>query len=220
MRSKLSLMTLAGSILMSSCSTFLEESTDPQQVKSSEVQVATESSSNPNARKSTEVAYYERFTNQLALVDEAGNQVVDENGKAALILPNYLPGTGIGNSSHMGKAYTFINQYASYGPTGLGTVGAPVTQFFGKKLSDMGVLITNSEVSSVTTDGKGNSIWFKNIQNNVTQVSPERSDFVAEVEIIGGTGKFIGATGSATVDGYFNPTNGQGMSTIKGKIVY
>ena len=212
MWSKLSLMTLAGSVLVASCTSLVEEPATLQQVTDSELLASPASSIDPNARKSVEVAYFERFTNQLAQLDE--------NGDYTLNLPAYFPGTGVGNSSHMGKAYTFINQYASFGPSGLGSVGAPVTQFFGSKLAEMGIVVDNIEVSSITTDGKGNSIWFKNIQNTVSQSSPERSDFVADVEIVGGTGKFAGAAGTAIVNGYFNPLNGQGMSTMNGKIVY
>lgn len=209
---KLGIIALAGSVLMASCSPIIDESTDPQQVIPEEVLVVSESSGDLNARKSTEVAYYERFTNELFQIDESGNPTQS--------LPAYLPGTGVGSSSHMGKALTFINQYAS-GQNGLGTVGAPVNNIFGDKLAEIGIIIDNPEVSSVTTDGKGNSIWFKNKGNNVTPTSsPERFDFEAEVEIIGGTGKFEGATGSGTVTGYFNPSNGQGMSTIKGKMLF
>jgi hypothetical protein len=212
MWSKLSVITLAGSILMSSCASFLEESTEIQQVTVSEVLVAPESSTDLNARKATERNYFETFTNQLVQVDE--------NGEFTSSLPAYFPGSGIGNSSHMGKAYTFLNQYASFGADGFGTIGAPVTQFYSNQLEELGIIISNPDVSSVTTDGKGNSVWFKNTQNRVTPVGEDRSDFEADVEIIGGTGKFKNATGTGTVNGYFNPTNGEGKSTIQGRIVY
>ncbi|WP_339866426.1 hypothetical protein [uncultured Algoriphagus sp.] len=205
---KLGMITLAGSVLMVSCSPLIEESIDPQLVKSSEALVVPGSSGDLNARKSTEVAYFERFTNQLTQLDEHGNWTA--------VNPTFFPGTGIGNSSHMGKALTFLNQRTDR----LGTVGAPVTQFYSEQLEALGIFVDNLEVSSVTTDGKGNSVWFKNIQNIASPISEERIEFKAEVEIIGGTGKFEGASGSATVDGFFNPTNGQGMSTIKGNMLY
>lgn len=211
MRAKLGMMTLAGSVLMASCVPTMEEPAQIQQVTESEALVNTTSSTDLNARKSVEKNYFERFANQLAQVDENGNPTND--------FPAYLPGTGTGNSSHMGKASTFINQFASYGEYGLGTVGASVTQFYSEQLEALGIIVDNDEVSSVTTDGKGNSVWFKNIQNKVS-FSEERSNFEAEVEIVGGTGKFENATGTATVSGYFNPSNGQGMSTIQGRIEY
>ncbi|RAI84670.1 hypothetical protein LV83_03927 [Algoriphagus yeomjeoni] len=208
MRSKLSLMTLAGSILMASCTTYMEEPVQLQEINDSELLVKPTTSTDPNAKKAVERSYFEKFTNQLTQLDE--------NGQWTAINPIYFPGQGVGNSNHMGKALTFLNQRTD----GFGTVGAPVTQFYAKQLEALGIFVDNPEVSSVTTDGKGNSVWFKNIQNIATPASEERIEFKAEVEIIGGTGKFEGATGSATVDGYFNPLNGQGMSTIKGKIVY
>ncbi|MEB2786471.1 hypothetical protein [Algoriphagus persicinus] len=212
MWSTLSKMTLAGSVLMASCAPLMEEPTQIKQVTDSEALAAPESSTNPNARKAVEKNYFERFTNQLAQVDE--------NGNPTLSIPSFFPGTGSGNSSHMGNAFTFLNQYASVGANGLGTVGAPVTQFYSAELEDLGLVVDNPDVSSVTTDGKGNSVWFKNTQNTITTSSEERIDFEAEVEIVGGTGKFENASGAATVIGYFNPTNGQGMSTIQGRIEY
>ncbi|TXE12135.1 hypothetical protein [Algoriphagus aquimarinus] len=212
MRSKLGMMTLAGSVLMASCVPTMEEPTQLQQVTESEVLANPTSSTDLNARKSVEKNYFERFANQLAQVDENGYPTFD--------FPAYLPGTGTGNSSHMGKASTFINQFASPGENGLGTVGAPVTQFYSEQLEALGIVVDNPEVSSVTTDGKGNSVWFKNIQNTITASSEEKIDFEAEVEIVGGTGKFENASGAGTVIGYFNPTNGQGMSTIQGRIEY
>lgn len=212
MRAKLGMMTLAGSVLMASCTSFIEEPAQIQQVTDSELLASASSSVDPNARKAVERSYTERFTNQLT--------PMDENGIFTSNYPTYFPGTGIGNSSHMGKALTFLNQRVTSGENGLGTVGAPVTQFYSEQLVALGIVVDNPEVSSVTTDGKGNSIWFKNIQNTITASSEERIDFEAEVEIVDGTGKFENATGTATVSGYFNPSNGQGMSTIQGRIEY
>ncbi|MEB2781151.1 hypothetical protein U3A58_12175 [Algoriphagus sp. C2-6-M1] len=211
-RAKLGMMTLAGSVLMASCVPTMEEPAQIQQVTESEVLDSPSSSADPNAKKAVERSYTERFTNQLTPMDENG--IFPSNN------PTYFPGTGIGNSSHMGKALTFLNQRVTSGENGLGTVGAPVTQFYSEQLLVLGIVVDNPEVSSVTTDGKGNSVWFKNIQNTITASSEERIDFEAEVEIVGGTGKFENASGAATVIGYFNRTNGQGMSTIQGRIEY
>ncbi len=208
MLSKLSMMALAGSVLMASCTSFIEEPAQIQQVTDSEILAATASSEDPNAKKAVERSYSERFTNQLT--------PMDENGNVNPINPVYFPGTGVGNSSHMGKARTFLNQRVD----GSGTIGAPVTQFFSDALEALGITINNSDVSSVTTDGKGNSIWFENVENIASPSSATRIDFEAKVNIIGGTGKFEGATGAGTFIGFFNPNNGQGSSTIEGKITY
>ena len=212
MMSKLGLMSLAGSFLLVSCVESIEETTLTQQIEKVEaIQTPTEST-DLNARKTAERNYFERFTNQLGQVDE--------NGAFTDLIPAYFPGTGVGTSTHMGKAMTFLNQYAPLEQGGAATVGAPVTQFFGEQLAELGLINIPDEVSSLTTDGKGNSVWFENIKNIVTPASETRLDFVAEVKIIGGTGKFENASGTATVTGYFNPTNGSGMSTISGRIEY
>lgn len=212
MMSKLGLMSLAGSFLLVSCVESIEETTLTQQIEKVEaIQTPTEST-DLNSRKTAERNYFERFTNQLDFVPAEGYT----GGPA----PAFYPGTGVGTSTHMGKAMTFLNQFASIGPDGLGTIGAPVTAIYSVELAAIGLTGIPDEVSSLTTDGKGNSVWFKNIQNVVTPTSPTRMDFVAEVEIIGGNGKFENASGTATVTGYFNPTNGTGMSTISGRIEY
>jgi hypothetical protein len=166
-----------------------------------------------NLRKTADRNYSERFTNQLFQLDENG--VPTDNILA------YYPGTGDGNSTHMGKALTFINQRAVLVENGLATVAEPVTKFFSKELAALGLTDIPEEVSSITTDGKGNSVWFKSISNQVTFSETEpRADFKAVVEIIGGTGKFEKATGDGEVTGFFNPTNGEGSSVIRGRIVY
>lgn len=212
MWSKIGSMSLAGSFLIASCTPFTEEPIVVEQAAIQEQAINLESSVDLNARKSAEKNYFERFTNQIFSLDELGKPTID--------IPAYFPGFGEGNSSHMGKAYSFLNQYASFGPNGLGTVGAPVTQFFADELAAMGLNELPEEVSSLTTDGKGNSVWFKNIQNNVTPTSDTRMDFQADVEIIGGTGKFEKASGTAVVEGYFNPLTGEGMSSIQGRIEF
>lgn len=210
--SKLGLMSLAGSFLLVSCVESIEETTLTQQIEKVEaIQIPTEST-DLNARKTAERNYFERFTNQIVFVPAEGYR----EGPA----PAYYPGTGVGTSTHMGKALSFLNQFASLGPEGLGTIGAPVTEIYSEELAALGLTGIPPYVSSLTTDGKGNSVWFENIKNIVTPASETRLDFVAEVKIIGGTGKFENASGTATVTGYFNPITGTGMSTISGRIEY
>ncbi len=210
--SRIGIFTISGSILLASCSSLTEEPIQLQEA--GEVSSASDVSNDINARKKTAVErnYFEKFTNQLGSVDE--------NGQPTNLIPAYFPGTGEGNSTHMGKAITFLNQYAFFNQNGLNTIGAPVTQFYAQELAEIGITNIPDNVSSITTDGKGNSVWFENIQNTVTPAGAERTDFVAEVKIIGGTGKFENATGDGLVVGYFNPQTGMGSSTINGKIIY
>ncbi|MEN2282025.1 hypothetical protein AAGF08_07780 [Algoriphagus sp. SE2] len=211
--SKIGLLTLVGSVIFASCSPIMEE---PMQLQNPTEVTSEVLSPNEdiNARKKVAVErnYFEHFSNQLIQVDENG--IFTQN------IPAYFPGTGEGNSTHMGKALTFLNQFAFVSENGLNTVGAPVTQFYASELAEIGLTDIPDEVSSITTDGNGNSVWFKNIENIVTPISEDRSVFIAKVEIIGGTGKFENAAGDGIVEGSFNPNTGEGENTIKGKIVY
>lgn len=134
--------------------------------------------------------------------------------------PAWYPGGGEGNVAHMGKALTYFNQYASLGPTGFGSVAAPVNMFFASQLSAIGLAIPGN-VSSIVFDKKGNSIWFRLMSNTTIQESDIRVNFTGDVDIVGGTGKFEGATGKVKLSGYFNPQNpgDAGVSNV-GNIVY
>lgn len=206
-------MTLVGTLCLASCSPIMDE---PMQLQNS-TEVSSEvliSNEDINARKKVVVerSYLEKFSNQL--------MQVDENGIMTQKIPAYFPGIGEGNSTHMGKALTFLNQFAFFNENILNSIGAPVTKFYAAELAEIGLINIPDEVSSITTDGKGNSVWFKNVENIVTPVSEDKSEFIAKVEIIGGTGKFESATGDGVVVGSFNPNTGEGESIIKGKIVY
>lgn len=169
-----------------------------------------------NLRKSPNGGFYqEKFSNVIGFVPDIEGGWVE--GSPA---PAWYPGTGVGNATHMGKAYSFINQYATFGQFGLNTVGAPVSEAFGDELAELGLTEIPDEVSSLTTDGKGNAIYFKNVLNVTTPVSAIRINFTAEVEIIGGTGIYERATGNGEVNGFFNPQDGKGETTLRANIVF
>jgi hypothetical protein len=133
------------------------------------------------------------------------------------------PGTGEGSATRFGKgkkSYSFINQFASIGQTGLNTIGAPVTDVFEEKLVEMGLNGIPSAVSSLTTDGDGNALWFENIENVTSQVAVDRINFRATIKVIGGNGKFSDAFGEGVVEGYFNPIDGIGKSKVMARINY
>lgn len=205
---------LTAGFLVTSCISEPESPVLTEQLEKS-VALSEGTTGEENLRKSQEYNYLEKFTNEIGLVPDFANGW--QEGSPA---PAWYPGTGLGNATFMGKAYSFINQYASFGPSGLSTVGAPVTQFYLIELEELGLENIPDNVSSLTTDGKGNSVWFKNIINVTTPASETRMDFIAEVEIVGGTGKFEGATGNGTVVGYFNPQDGKGATTLRASIVY
>lgn len=122
--------------------------------------------------------------------------------------PNSLvwwPGYGDGNGTHMGKASVYFNQYTVRQPSGIVYMFArPVTMFFATELQSYNV---PPEVCAVGYDGKGNSVWFKNHPDGIPSAaaSPTRINFSGTMYIVGGTGKFTGATGETTITGYFNP---------------
>ncbi|MFC5190738.1 hypothetical protein ACFPIK_03090 [Algoriphagus aquatilis] len=214
---KLTGLSLAIALLISSC---MPEGETPMTSEAAKLanEVADAGSQEggfENLRKSPNgVAYQEKFTNSIGFVPAEGFN-------PDLKLPAFYPGTGVGNATYMGKAYSFINQRAEFGPQGPVTVGAPVTMFFAEQLAnEFGLTNIPDEVSSLTTDGKGNTIYFKNILNVTSPVSETRINFTADVEIIGGTGKFETASGMGKVVGFFNPGNGAGETTLRATIVF
>lgn len=207
-------IALISGIILSSCMPEVEMPLASETTNAS-VESAEAITGGENFRKSPNgVFYQEKFSNEIGFVP-------DEGWEVGLPAPGWYPGTGVGNATHMGKGYSFINQYATFDPTtGLYTVGAPVTQFFTTELAELGLTDIPDEVNSLTTDGKGNAIFFKNILNETTPESAVRINFVAEVEIIGGTGIYKTASGSGEVNGFFNPENGKGESTLRANIVF
>lgn len=119
----------------------------------------------------------------------------------------WYPGGGEGTATHLGKSHTFFNQYVPFNPPDISSVAAPVTQFFSAQLAAAGINGVPSNVSTITYDDFGNSVWFHQTTSITTPASNTRLNFVATAEIVGGTGKFENATGSTTITGYLNPTD-------------
>lgn len=161
-------------------------------------------------RLSTNYNYFEIFENQLFFVPGEGYQ----GGPA----PGFYPGSGTGLATRMGKAQSFVNQFAFFEGSGLTTVGAPVTLFFSNELKALGITNVPDEVSSITVAKKEGSIWIKNLKNTVTPINENLSSFIAEVEFIGGTGRFAKFKGSGVVRGNFNPITGKGTSVTMGNL--
>jgi hypothetical protein len=166
---------------------------------------------NPFAmRLNTSYNYFEIFENQLFFVPGEGYQ----GGPA----PGFYPGPGEGLATRMGKAQSFLNQFAFVDGGELNTIGAPVTMFFENQLAVLGLSEIPDEVSSISVDKKGNAIFVKNIKNTVTPISENLSSFIAEVEFIGGTGRFAKFKGTGVVRGNFNPMTGAGASVTLGNL--
>lgn len=129
----------------------------------------------------------------------------------------YLPGTGVGNATFIGKSLSFINQKAK---TPLTTEGAPVSLVFSDQLAALGITNLSDDVHSVTVDKKGNALFFSSGMNIGVPVSEDRVEFEAEVTVEGGMGIFENATGSGKVTGFYNPNTGVGESSIIADLMF
>ena len=133
----------------------------------------------------------------------------------------WYPGGGNGHAAHIGNAKTYFNQYIPFNPPLFSSIPAPVIMFFSNELALGGYTSIPAVVSSIVYDNKGNSIWFHQTSNSTIPTSDTRIDFTGTAEIIGGTGKFNGATGEVTLGGFFNPVDQQDASVwSEGRIIY
>lgn len=107
--------------------------------------------------------------------------------------PAWYPGTGKGNATHMGNVNLYLNDH-TVRIGGIVTVfKAPVNQFFAAQLP----FVIPNDVSMVIYDDKGNSVWFLIAPEGLptTHLTATRISSDGKVLIVGGTGKFEGATG-------------------------
>lgn len=148
-------------------------------------------------------AYKDKFDTWYKFVPDIENGWTPDFGPSKA----WYPGGGNGNATHMGKCHTYFNQYVPFNPLSISSVPAPVTQFFSGELAISGITNVPLNVSTITYDDKGNSIWFNQTSSTTTPVSDRRLNFVATADIVGGSGKFKGATGSIVINGYLNPVD-------------
>lgn len=151
-------------------------------------------------------AYKDRFDTWFQFVPDFANGWDPQNPTPFLA---WYPGGGSGNATHMGNAQIYFNQYVPFNPPYFSSVHAPVNLFFATELSAAGLGSLSNDVSSIVFDGKGSSIWLHQASNATTPVSDSRIEFTGTSAIIGGSGKFEGATGEVNLQGYFNPQNQQ-----------
>lgn len=117
--------------------------------------------------------------------------------------PAWFHGNGHGNATHMGNVNTYFNTYTLKSSAGVMVYGRSVTMFYATQLQSYDV---PSNVSGIVYDDKGNSIWFRiapegwtSWHTDATHVAMTGTSF-----IVGGTGKFTGATGETTTNATFN----------------
>lgn len=139
----------------------------------------------------------------------------------------FNPGWGTGSARHMGTAKMCFNQQVIFAmingqPTPIGSVAAPVNQFYAAELATVGITVPNT-VSSITYDNFGNSVWFTSTTGtSLSPVSATRVNFTANLQIIGGSGRYAGASGTTLMNGYFNPQDPNQAAVIStgGTIIY
>lgn len=179
--------------------------------------------------------------------------VLDEGGNIELGVPGWYPGYGEGNLTHFGKFYTLYNQYATGFPVPNNPFGvygnrAPViTDAFQQPdleaslrangFTDADITsMVQKEVSYVIYDKQGNSIWsrakaigMEHLQTmtfivDVNYTKAVRTLVYSEVEIVGGTGKFVDAKGAYTITGTSDrvsiPATSNDDLQIDGYIIY
>ena len=156
--------------------------------------------------KTVQRAYSDNFTTQYQFIPDILNGWDPAHPSPFLA---WYPGNGDGNATHVGKAKTYFNQYVPFNPPFFSSIAAPVTMFAATQLAAAGYVGIPAMVNSVVYDDKGNSIWFHQTSNTTMPVSETRINFTGISKIIGGTGKFMGATGEVKLKGYFNPLDQQ-----------
>jgi hypothetical protein len=147
------------------------------------------------------------------------------------LLPAWLYGSGEGNATHIGKYTAYFSQYATaVDQNSTYVTGAPVTMFFTEELllyftASEVALMEEMGISIVLLDKHGNSIWgvrtaeTREVDSDLTENTP----VYQEVRIVGGTGRFAGASGTFTLEGYTDLSfsgPGLGRLELNGVIVY
>lgn len=125
-------------------------------------------------------------------------------------LPGYMAGEGEGNSTLLGKFYSYSNLYAYYGATGAQvTFSVPITDNYYNQLKpyfteDELQAIKAQKVEVLFFDHQGNAFWSDidtlymiPSQDNILHFS-----LAGTGKIKGGIGKFTGATGFYNFSGY------------------
>jgi hypothetical protein len=137
----------------------------------------------------------------------------------------HFPGGGTGNATHLGKCITYFNQLAYIQPPGeaiLGSVAAPLVDVpfypvggdfteLASAISALGIpeIVNGHIINQVIYNKKGEAIFTTALAGggSTFPISATKIGFNGKGLILGGTGKFVHATGEFAFDGYFNPTN-------------
>jgi hypothetical protein len=193
------LAILAPSIIILSMTACQKEFVYP---KAAEEEFVTTSSRGPVTR-----AYRDSAEGDITFVPDFANGWTYPNAA-----PAWYHGFAEGNATHIGNIDGYFNHYGLQNAAGiLMAYNRPVTMFYATELQPYN---PSSNVDAVIFDDKGNSIWFQIPPEGWTTepMSATRINFYGTHLIVGGTGKFEGASGETFIQGYFNPQNLQELT--------
>lgn len=125
-------------------------------------------------------------------------------------LPGYMTGEGEGHSTLLGRFSSYSNWYAYYDPAGAQvTYSVPLP---GEYYDQLKPYFTEAEARAIKDrqvvvlffDRQGNSIWsdVASMDMIMSPLDPLHFSLAGNGVIVGGTGKFAGATGSYSFTGY------------------
>lgn len=120
--------------------------------------------------------------------------------------PAWYHGGGSGHATHMGNATITFNTHTLRVAGTVTIFHAPVGMFHAAQVKPFNVGVTD-QVSAVTYDDKGNSIWFRIAEGGLPTWHIVKTTLVAaegKMLIVGGSGKFKGATGETTFHAEFD----------------
>lgn len=209
MKKKSSMLTMVLSsliiLLLASC----QKNRDFMSSDNIKQSLATESTTLLNKKEAVTRAFRDSFDINLHFSpDTAGGWT-----PADVDAPAWFYGDGKGNATHMGNVNNYFNTHTLRIAGTVTVFQAPVNQFYGAQLQQFNV---PSNVSAVDYDDKGNSIWFIIATEGLPSFHFGKTNIGMEgtMLIVGGTGKFVGATGETMFHAQFDQASWDNNSKI------
>lgn len=168
-------------------------------LSSSQEQAVAAASKKPAAQKQVTRAYRDSFGVVLTFYPDAGWTPADPDA------PAWYTGTGSGHATHMGNATTYFNTHTLRVAGTVMVYHARVGMYYATQVAPFGVQ-PEDEISAVNVDSKGNSIWIKVEPEGLRTWHLDETQIAMQgkARIVGGTGKFAGATGETDFHGAFD----------------